>query len=163
MQFVAVHDPFEDEQNGPSLVATNPNTSDPYQQVAAHTLEALSTAAVDHPPYSSSPNYADYSGVYPSRGDIHSGYGPARQDGVHAAGHQNNNISFLLNPSSTPSSMIDPNLESSVAQAEDPTETRVSGSPKPDQHEEKEEDEHIDMSDSRVAYVLKNFADAPGQ
>lgn len=72
------------------------------QQMPDHTLQTLAAAAVQHPPYVP-PLYE----AYPT-------YTPAPHTAHAAQAIPNTNISSLLNPSTTPTSMIDPNLESSV-------------------------------------------------
>lgn len=99
MKFVHVTDPFEDEQTAP--------TSADYQQVAAHSLEALSTAAAGNS--TAEPReleYAEYSGSYEPAGK-------RSENTLARADQANPDINFLLNPSSTPSALIDPNLEAS--------------------------------------------------
>lgn len=164
MTFVEVPDPYADEPNDTAPAAQVPSTtSDAYQQVAAHTLEALSAAAADHPPYPPATNFPDYN-VYASHEVTQPVYGPARTE-LAPSGSQTNNISFLLNPSQThtPSSLIDPSLESSVVPAVDQAhEARLSASPRQERHESKDEpDNRLGESDSRVAFVLKSFTDGP--
>lgn len=96
-----VTDPYADDQS-----LSNPD----YQRVAAHSLEALSTAASDNPNSDGPPPNAfdDFTNLY-----THSqGHGRRQGGSISHLHNQNSDIGFLLNPSSnTPSALIDPNLE----------------------------------------------------
>ncbi|EHY59969.1 hypothetical protein HRR83_006333 [Exophiala dermatitidis] len=114
LTWIYVTDPDAEDSRTPPPQTETPSES--YQQVAAHTLEALSTAAADHISYP--PQATAYYTSMPPQ-DAHPDYAFVRGEagnGMH--GGQGNNINFLLNPpGQTPASLIDPNLEATVAQA----------------------------------------------
>ncbi|EXJ92966.1 hypothetical protein A1O3_01522 [Capronia epimyces CBS 606.96] len=114
LTWIYVTDPTAEDSTTPPPPQTQ-TPSDSYQQVAAHTLEALSTAAADHVSYP--PQATAYYTTVASQ-DAHPDYAFVRGEPGSGIGGQNNNINFLLNPQGqTPSSLIDPNLEATVAQA----------------------------------------------
>ncbi len=161
MTFVYVADPNAEELTTPP--PHTPATSDKYQQVAAHTLEALSTAATDHISYP--PQATAYYTATPA--NAHVDYGFVRGEPGAGVGGPANNIDFLLNPQGqTPASMIDPTLESSVAQAleqvgESKPTVNDDKTPHQDGKNAKEPDEGMGDSDSRVALALKSFNETP--
>ena len=147
-----------------------PTTPDAYQQVAAHTLEALSTAAADHVSYP--PQATAYYTAATPQTESHPEYGFVRTDGAGIA-PQTGNINFLLNPSQgqTPASLIDPTLESSVGFAIDhagdnktaenlivKVERHVSHDASAGGHEQ---EEAMGDPDSRVAMALRSFNETP--
>ena len=165
MTWIAVTDPNSEESTTPPPLT--PTTSDAYQQVAAHTLEALSTAAADHVSY---PLQAT---VYytVAQTESHPEYRFVRADGT-GVGPQTGNINFLLNPSQgqTPASLIDPTLESSVGfVVEQATETKAAENPTDkadvktqlEEHDDQEQEEAMADSDSRVAMALRSFNETP--
>jgi len=80
---------------------------------------------------------------------------------TNAPAHHNNNISFLLNPTNSLSAVIDPNLESSVQPNEgQPPAAGMSESTQAGRTDSKDDPAE---ADHRVAYLLRNFSDAPGQ
>jgi hypothetical protein len=161
VQWVIIDNPYDESQN-----PSNPNmAASSYQQVASHSLEALSTAATDHPTYLSAGNYGDYnSHHFVGRSNSRTGYGPV----MHGQNHQNTDINFLLNPSNTPANMIDPNLEVTAAdentqQSNDQTQGSVESGAHgiEGQLDDKEHFDNKVQSEEQVAFLLRNYAEVP--
>jgi hypothetical protein len=140
-----------------------PGIAAPYQQqVAAHSLEALSTAAADRPSYPPQ-NTAYYTQPPPANGNPE--YGFITTDQVNnGTGSSANNLGFILNPTQQriPSSVIDPNLEASVG-ADAGTAPGAETSILEKHVEEGTRDEAIQeqddasMPDDRIASTLRMF------
>ncbi len=162
--WVAV-DPTQEDVNAISSPSHGPGSSDTYQQVAAHSLEALSTAAADHTT-SYPPQGTAYYTAANSQGESHPEYGFVQAEPAGAAnGGAPSNINyFLSNPptqNQTDTSLIDPNLEStlsnSTAQAIQ-IEGQQDVKPHVDADEEqKEPEDSIAETESRLAITLRNF------
>ncbi|KAK5267462.1 hypothetical protein LTR99_006653 [Exophiala xenobiotica] len=167
LTWIQVSDPNADDSNAVTPPPQEPATSDPYQQVAAHTLEALSTAAADHVSYP--PQATAYYTAMGSQSTPHPEYGFVRlenDDGTREG--SSNNANYMNAQGQNTSLMIDPNLESTVA---DPAEQTVSmeesadHSGAQDGHENDGHDSHIEGdgmgdSESRVAMALRTFNEA---
>lgn len=158
VQWVIIDNPYDENQN-----PSNPGVATSYQQVASHSLEALSTAATDQPNYPQ-PHYDDFgTGSLGGRSSSRTGYGPA----MHGQNHQNIDISHLLNPSSnTPANMIDPNLEATdvqevVQHQDDKTSgAQIDGSVEEQFKDEVDFDSKV-QSEEQVAFLLRNYAAVP--
>jgi len=142
--------------------------------VAAHGLEALSAAASgDHyshlrqsvPPHHSMTRRA----MSCSASEIHhAGRPPTPRGGDMlppisppvSMTSSNNNLNFILNPSSTLSPPIDPNLQSSFEHHDSSFSTGTPGSRQmlPDAHSEAS----VEM-EHEIAFLLRHFSEAPGQ
>jgi len=157
VHFVYVQNPFTEEADPPAGQASN-SDSNAYQEVAAHSLEALSTAAAGNRAYDPVTTYQEYSNIYATHGG-QSGYGPARDETLPDGSH--NNIGFLLNPTAgTPSSVIDPNLEASVIEAaEQSAAAALSTSPQI----QKDGTEAPDQAEEQVVAALRTFQDQLNQ
>lgn len=162
MTWVYVTDPTAEDTSTPPPQAQTP---DSYQQVAAHTLEALSTAAADHISYP--PQATAYYTSMTSQ-DVHPDYAFVRGEAGNGVGH-GNQINLLLNPQGqTPSSLIDPNLEATVAQAaeqavesrDDMREAEEFETQHPGTMHEQNEQQEEAMGDSDVA-MLREYNEAP--
>ncbi|KEF63859.1 uncharacterized protein A1O9_01837, partial [Exophiala aquamarina CBS 119918] len=99
---------------------SSPSGTNAAQQVAAHSLEALSTAA----DISYTPQQPQHAAYYTTNAPSasHPEYGFVQPENVgNGMGQPGNNIPFILNPSSgqTHSSVIDPSLETAIARAID--------------------------------------------
>ena len=142
MTFIHITDPYADDHVQPLLstppIALGSPTSGTYQNIASHSLEALSTAATagsqhaqnqpSYIPQSQNPFNDIYSVTYGNspppmtralrKRNVGAGAGVGQNSSSPAAGGQNNtNLSFLLNPSAAAlNSVIDPNLENSTAE-----------------------------------------------
>ena len=74
----------------------------------------------------------------------------------------NNNINFLLNPTNSMSPVIDPSLQSPM----DHRDSSVTVSPLVSQKSKQDSNSKSDQpveSDHEVAFLLRHFAEAPGQ
>lgn len=145
-------------------------TSDNFQQVAAHTLEALSTAATadqtSYPPQGT----AYYTAANPHAESVPE-YGFVRIDTGSGPSASGSNVNYpLLHPhsqSQTPSSLIDPNLEATVAQAAaQAVDMKAAGTATGEIEDSsaarKEDlDDGMGDADSRVAQALRNFNETP--
>ncbi|KIX03983.1 uncharacterized protein Z518_07536 [Rhinocladiella mackenziei CBS 650.93] len=162
LTWVYVSDPNAEETDTTPPPQT-PNTSDTFRQVAAHTLEALSTAAADHVSYPPQ-GTAYYTAATPPN-ESNPEYGFVRVEaGTGIGGQTNNNINFLLNPQGqTHSSLIDPNLEATVAHAAEQADMKAAENKTSDQHNQEQvvEDDGLVDSDSRVAMALRSFNETP--
>lgn len=145
--------------------ATPPQQSSPgganaVQQVAAHSLEALSTAA----DISYTPQQPQHAAYYTTNAPSvsHPEYGFVRAENVgNGMGQPGNNIHFILNPSQGQphSSLIDPTLEASVAQA---AESAEEVGVMEDMKTEAPGNEMTDAeAESQVAMALRNFNETP--
>ena len=139
-------------------------------EVAAHGLEALSaaasrdqysfmppTSASDHAIMPHPPHYTPYFPQERARSPTsrHSMLPPETPSTSYNP--TNNNINFLLNPSSSLSPVIDPSLQSST----EPSSTK---SPRTSQESRQESKaEQTAEPDHEVAFLLRHFAEAPGQ
>ena len=137
-----------------------PSGTNAVQQVAAHSLEALSTAAdISYTPQQ--PQHAAYyTANAPSAS--HPEYGFVQPENVgNGMDQPGNNIHFILNPSSgqTHSSVIDPSLETAIARAiENPAEMSAI----PEMKDDTAEHEMTDPDpDSQVAMAHRTFNEAP--
>ncbi|KAJ9614198.1 hypothetical protein H2200_002334 [Cladophialophora chaetospira] len=163
LTWVAV-DPTLEDVNAISSPSHGP-ASDTYQQVAAHTLEALSTAAADQTTSYPPQGTAYYTAANP-QSESHPEYGFVQTEpAVPANGEAPANISYFLSNSTaqnqTDTSLIDPNLESTVDDAAE--QTASTG----DQHEikpraddiagQKEQEDSVAESESRLAITLRTF------
>ena len=119
--------------------------------VPDHTLQTLAAAAVQHPPYPP-PSYDGY----PTYTQI------LRQAPQVAP---NSNINALLNPSTTPTTVIDPNLEG-------PTHHGDAGAGEHSRHGEmlagirdhaKRKEEAVNETDTKLAHALQGFSDGQEQ
>ncbi|KAK5451679.1 hypothetical protein LTS15_007939 [Exophiala xenobiotica] len=167
LTWIQVSDPNSEDSNAVTPPPQEPATSDPYQQVAAHTLEALSTAAADHVSYP--PQATAYYTAMGSQSAPHPEYGFVRlenDDGTREG--SSNNANYMNAQGQNTSLMIDPNLETTVA---DPAEQAVSMEESADHtgaqdgHENDGHDSHIEGdgmgdSESRVAMALRTFNEA---
>ena len=163
MTWIHVSDPTADDPNAASP-PENSAGSESYQQVAAHTLEALSTAAADQTSYPPQ-GTAYYTTVNPQT-ESHPEYGfvQAEPAGATNGGPPGNNNYFLGNASShtqTDTSLIDPNLEATVNNAVDQADEMDATSEAEAQVEDnddlKEQEDALVDTDSRVAMALRNF------
>lgn len=168
MTWVHVSDPTADDPSALSPPPQTPPSTDAYQQVAAHTLEALSTAAADHISYP--PQATAYYTASGPQAETIPEYGFVKNDTGKGLGGPSNNINFLLNPShgQTSSLLIDPNLEATVAQAfEQAAEMKpasheeAQGPENKDDHGDHEHEDGLGDSDSRVAMALRSFNENP--
>ncbi|EXJ91154.1 hypothetical protein A1O1_04263 [Capronia coronata CBS 617.96] len=159
LTWIYVTDPTAEDSTTPPPQAQTP--SDSYQQVAAHTLEALSTAAADHISYP--PQATAYYTSVTSQ-DAHPDYAFVRGESANGNGGQGNQINLLLNPQGqTPSSLIDPNLEATVAHAAEQA-IDMKGNARaedhfeiqhPDDMQEQHDHQEEAMGDSDVAMLRK--------
>ena len=122
------------------------------QPTSDHTLQTLAAAAFQHPPYPPS--------TYES-------FPTYEQQAVHARhvaqGAHNPDINALLNPSSTPTSLIDPNLEASMMRGPANTgEGIANGEMLPGLREHAKE-EGLTETDTKLAHALQGFSDGQGQ
>lgn len=162
--WIHVSDPTADDTNATTPSPQTEANSDTYQQVAAHTLEALSTAAAaDHTSYP--PQGTAY---YTAQTESNPEYGFVPEPGSTGTGPSPNMNYVLIHPSSrdeTPSALIDPNLETTVAQAaEQAVGVGAAENPKAqdgDNQDSKEAEEGMADSDSRVAMALRTFNETP--
>ncbi|KIV83627.1 hypothetical protein, variant 4 [Exophiala sideris] len=145
LTWIYVSDPNAEDSNAVTPPPQTPATSDnAYQQVAAHTLEALSTAAADHVSYP--PQATAYYTAVGGQAVPHPEYGFVGLEQHHGTdGEHMNSLDFLNTQANNASMMIDPNLEATVAQAAaqavgDGTEEHAEG-----------------QDESTVAMALKNF------
>lgn len=139
---------------------SSPSSANAVQQVAAHSLEALSTAA----DISYTPQQPQHAAYYTTNAPSasHPEYGFVQPENVgNGMGQPGNNIHFILNPSSgqTHSSVIDPSLETAIARAIDnPGELSAIQESKDDAAENEMTDAD---AESQVAMALRNFNEAP--
>ncbi|KAI1608776.1 hypothetical protein EDD37DRAFT_629545 [Exophiala viscosa] len=145
LTWILVSDPNAEDS---SSVTPPPQTSatpdNAYQQVAAHTLEALSTAAADHVSYP--PQATAYYTAGGGQAVPHPEYGFVALEQQHGTeGDHMNNLDFLNTQANNASMMIDPNLEATVAHAA----AQAVGDGSDEQAEGQDE--------SSVAMALKNF------
>lgn len=164
-------DPTAEDLSAPTTPQPPSSTTPSYQQVAAHTLEALSTAAADHVSYPPQ-NTAYYTAPGPHTSSQPE-YSFVRSDSTAgAAGGPGTHINFLLNPAQgqTSSLLIDPNLEATVAQAAEQAVDMKSPVNNDDEqtaeskenHKSQEQEESMGDSDSRVAMALRTFNETSG-
>ncbi|KIW14185.1 hypothetical protein PV08_06966 [Exophiala spinifera] len=142
--------------NSPS---PNITAADPYQQVAAHTLEALSTAAADHVSYP--PQATAYYTAMAPHTTPHPEYGFVRLE--HEEGPSSNHTNFPNSQNNNANMMIDPNLETTVAgtaeeagmmeEASGPNQAKHGG----EGHLGQGDGDEIGDSESRVAMALQHF------
>lgn len=149
------------EGSTPSPRETTPSGTQA-QQVAAHSLAALSTAADIS--YSPQPQHAAYYTTNPPSAS-HPEYGFVQAENVgNGVNHAGNNIHFMLNPSQaqteTPiNPLIDPLLEASVAQAvEEAGEVDGMEDTKLDAPENEMTDAE---AETHIAMALRNFNKTP--
>ena len=126
-----------------------------------HGLEALSAAALYTPPQAnmSVPDHArDYEDSYTP---LHAYNEPgASSSSPTGPVSTNNNLHFLLNPTSNMNSPIDPSLMSA-----DINQTRPNPNAKASAHD-KTQEQHVDgepESEHKVAFLLRHFSESPGQ
>ncbi len=162
--WVAV-DPTLEDVNAISSPSHGPGSSDTYQQVAAHTLEALSTAAADQPTSYPPQGTAYYTAANP-QSESHPEYGFVQAEpGGTANGGTPANINYFLSNSTshnqTDTSLIDPNLESTVSNTvEQAGETGDQQDIKPPVgilEGQKDQEDSMAESESRLAMTLRNF------
>lgn len=160
-------DPNAEDSSAATPPPQDPATSDPYQQVAAHTLEALSTAAADHVSYP--PQATAYYTAVGTQAVPHPEYGFVGLEQHHGTeGQHLNNLEFLESQANNASMMIDPNLEATVAHA------AAQAVNMDEQENSQEQSEGHDVlhgnqgqaggigdSESRVAMALRNFNETP--
>ncbi|KIW26099.1 uncharacterized protein PV07_09226 [Cladophialophora immunda] len=161
LTWIHVADPNADDANAVTPPRT-PTTSDMVQQVAAHTLEALSTAAADQTSYPPQ-GTAYYTTANPAT-ESHPEYGFVQAEpSSSTSGGLSRNIHYYLSNSSpqnqTDASLIDPNLESTVTansqeggQQDAPRDTKEQS----EDNAPKVEDPLTD-ADTRVAMALRTF------
>ncbi|EXJ70968.1 uncharacterized protein A1O5_05961 [Cladophialophora psammophila CBS 110553] len=165
LTWIHVSDPTADDASvaTPPPPSHTPTTSDTVQQVAAHTLEALSTAAADqttHPPQGT----AYYTTANPAT-EYHPEYGFVQTEpGGPTSGGLSRNIHYYLSSSSpqnqTDTSLIDPNLESTVTTtAPEGEQLDMARDEKPQgaDKDQKEQEDSLTDSDTRVAMALRTF------
>lgn len=158
MTWIHVSDP-----NAEDVTATSPppqtSTAETYQQVAAHTLEALSTAAADHTSYP--PQGTAYYTAANAQNEAHPEYGFVQAESAGSStGGPSSNVNYYLSDSNaqnqTDTSLIDPNLETSAANGTEhggDGEAEQAGKPSAETgDEEKEQD-----AESRLAITLREF------
>jgi hypothetical protein len=162
--WVYVSDPTAEETHDASSPSHPTAISDTYQQVAAHTLEALSTAAADQTTSYPPQGTAYYTAANPQT-DSHPEYGFVQPEAVGTTNGGPGSINYFLSNSTAPdhtdTSLIDPNLESTMGDATERAEglggqqddTAHDGSGEAD----KEQEEDIAISESRLAITLRNF------
>ncbi|KAL6241767.1 hypothetical protein RBB50_011300 [Rhinocladiella similis] len=137
----------------------NATAADPYQQVAAHTLEALSTAAADHVSYP--PQATAYYTAMAPHTTPHPEYGFVRLE--HEEGPSSNHTNYTNSQNQNNNMMIDPNLETTVAGPADQAGTMEEArGPNEAKHEGEEQlgqgdGDEIGDSESRVAMALQHF------
>ncbi|ETI19566.1 hypothetical protein G647_09400 [Cladophialophora carrionii CBS 160.54] len=163
LTWVYVSDPNAEDPNAASPPTHAQTTSDTYQQVAAHTLEALSTAAADHTTSYPPQGTAYYTAANP-QSESHPEYGFMQGGPPGAAnGDTPGNIGYFLGNSAsrnqTDTSLIDPNLESTVNSAAERTDEepdRRDGKSHVAGEAQKDHEENL-AEESRLAITLKNF------
>ncbi|KAH0842263.1 hypothetical protein AYO21_00118 [Fonsecaea monophora] len=162
LTWIHVSDPTAEDANAVTPPRT-PTTSDMVQQVAAHTLEALSTAAADQTSYPPQ-GTAYYTTANPAT-DSHPEYGFVQAEPASStSGGLSRNIHYYLSNSSpqaqTDASLIDPNLESTVTatshEGEQMDEARDLKAESEDEKRKEQEDSLTD-ADTRVAMALRTF------
>ena len=140
-------------------------------EVAAHGLEALSTAASrdqysflpppapDHILVANSLGYTTHDPRVTPQSPPSSRHAMLPPESPSASIiSANNNINFLLNPSNSMSPVIDPSLQSSV----DNSTLTSSPTASSKSRTETKADQPVE-SDHEVAFLLRHFAEAPGQ
>jgi hypothetical protein len=179
--FVNVTDPYTEDPVDPDLSSPDIMMSAPplradwgpdatyrsrSSEVAAHGLEALSAAASrDRSSFQQSqPSHHDMASnaiSYMTQNLHHSPSSPTSiRRHMHLSSsptnsvNSSNNINFLLNPQSSLSPPIDPNLQNSLEQRENPFSNSS--------FRAESRTEHPVESDQEVAYLLRHFAEAPG-
>ena len=164
LTWVAV-DPTQEDVNAISSPSHGPGTSDTYQQVAAHTLEALSTAAVDHTTSYPPQGTAYYTAANPqTESQPEYGFVQAESAGT-ATGGAPSNINYFLNTSTTQNqtdtSLIDPNLEATIRngteQAGELDDQQDAKAHNGGEEGQKEPEDSIAETESRLAITLRNY------
>jgi hypothetical protein len=163
--WIYVSDPNAEEANDASSPSHPGTTSETYQQVAAHTLEALSTAAADQTTSYPPQGTAYYTAAGP-QSESHPEYGFVQAEPTGSAnGGPSGNINYFLANSNTQNqtdtSLIDPNLESTVGNATEQADG-MGGQQGVKAHAEdgeghKEQEDSMAESESRLAITLRNF------
>ncbi|OAP55997.1 hypothetical protein AYL99_10149 [Fonsecaea erecta] len=168
LTWIHVTDPTAEDANAITPPPSRtPTTSDMVQQVAAHTLEALSTAAADQTSYPPQ-GTAYYTTANPAT-DSHPEYGfvQAEPAGATSGNNLSRSIHYYLSSSSpqnqTDASLIDPNLETTVnanshgEQRDLAQNVKLKSEDKDEDKDEKEKDEIFTDADTRVAMALRTF------
>ncbi|KIX97620.1 uncharacterized protein Z520_06398 [Fonsecaea multimorphosa CBS 102226] len=163
LTWIHVTDPTAEDANAITPPPSRtPTASDTVQQVAAHTLEALSTAAADQTSYPPQ-GTAYYTTANPAT-DSHPEYGFVQTEpSGSTSGGLSRNIHYYLSNSSpqnhTDASLIDPNLESTAtanSQEGEQTDMARDGKAKSEDKDQKDQEEMTE-ADTRVAMALRTF------
>ena len=165
MIWVTVSDPTAEDASDASPPAEPAATSDDYQQVAAHSLEALSTAAADQTT-SYPPQGTAYYTAANAQSEAHPEYGFVQAEPIGTTnGGPTGSINYFLANSGTQNqtdtSLIDPNLESTLGESaahanamgiQPDVKAHVG-----DGNHQNNHDESMADSESRLAITLRNF------